>query len=131
MRSGHMKLKKSIFFLFIILQIVTPAFSTIGYWGVRSETWKEFKKIEKIIYIQGIFDGLIFSDNSIQRTKLNLDIELEQYLEALNVIYSDYRNALIPVPFLMRVVTLEISCEDKEVVEEILKEYRRIFTQIK
>jgi hypothetical protein len=115
--------------MFVALLATTPAFSGVAYWGMKSEVWKKSEKFEKYIYVQGVFDGLIFIDCTIHGTKLTDDIGIEQYLEAIDILYLDYRNALIPVPFLMRVVTLQIEGEDEEVVEDVLKEYRKRFSQ--
>ena len=111
----------------IILLLSSPAFSGVTLWGMRAETWQKNNVFENFLYVQGIFDGLAFSDFLVHGTKLSTDISIVQYTEAIDKIYADYKNALVPVPYLLRVITLELEGADQSAVEQTLQVYRKTF----
>ena len=118
-------------FSFILLMLIfsEQALSGVTYWGIRANLWQKNGDVENFVYVQGVFDGLIFADTTVHETKLTTDINVVQYIKAIDILYSDYRNALIPVPFLMRVITLELQGSNKETIEKELEKYRKLFSQ--
>lgn len=113
----------------LLLLATSPALSGVTYWGMRADLWQKNSDFENLVYVQGLFDGLIFSDTTVHGTKLSTQIDVEQYRKAVDTLYSDYKNALIPVPFLLRVITLEIQGAGKEEVEKELQSYRLQFSK--
>ena len=95
--------------------------------GMTSENWNKIDKISKLTYMLGLFDGLTFSDWKVHNTKLNVKVDITLYIDGVNKLYEDYRNSNIPVPFLLRVISLEISGESKESIDEVLRNYRNQF----
>lgn len=122
-------MKKLIIITLLIFLIPLPAISGVHLWGMRGELWNKNSELNKINYVQGIFDGMVFSEFTVKDTKLSTDITVFQYKNAINTLYSDYKNSLIPVPFLLVIITLEIEGNDKIMVEKLLEEYRKYFSK--
>ncbi len=121
-------MKKMITAIIFIL-MTTTANAGASLWGIRGELWQKNSEFEKFLYVQGVLDGLVFSDFTINDTKLTTNIDALQYVKAINKLYEDYRNTLIPVPFLMRIVTLQINGDDDSAIEDELKTYRAKFSK--
>jgi hypothetical protein len=119
---------KKILTICLLFLMPLPAISQVSVWGMKAEIWGELDQHNKVIYVQGVFDGLPFSNFKIHETKISMDISIRQYVTALDEMYSDYKNSLIPVPFLLRIITLELSGVGKDVIEEELFGYRRQFS---
>ena len=123
---------KKIFYIFIfVLLISSSAQAGITLFGMKGELWGKFNKDDKIMYVQGLVDGLAFSGFKIHGIEISTEISIDQYISAINEIYSDYKNSLIPAPFLFRIVTLELNGLQKEKIEEELIIYRKQFSNSK
>ena len=119
-------MKKLLLVIFLI-SVNTQALAGVSLWGMKADIWSKNSKFENFVSVQGLFDAFVFSEYTVNGTKLNLDISVEQYRDAIDKLYSDYKNSLIPVPFLLRIVTLEINGEGKETIESELQIYRKMF----
>ena len=117
--------------LLLLLLSLTPISAICGVtlWGMSAELWQKNNQYDKFVYVQGIFDGMVFSEFTVHGTKLSTKITVPQYVTAIDTLYSDYKNSLIPVPFLMRVITLELEGSDKSAVKKALEEYRKNFSK--
>ena len=115
--------KLSVLLLLIILSVQVQA--EIKVFGMKAYPWNKFSKNDKIMYVQGIFDGLIFSRVTINETKISTDLSIEQYIFAIDKFYLDYKNALIPVPFILRIITLEINGYSENEIKNATIEYRK------
>ncbi len=111
----------------LFLLMTTTANAGAGLWGLRGELWQQSNESQKFMYVQGMLDGLIFSEFTIHGTKVTTSIDSLQYTKAIDALYADYRNQLIPVPFLMRIITLELSGEKSSTIDEELTSYRAKF----
>ncbi len=99
--------------------------------GLKAELWNKFDESLKMMYMQGLFDGLTFSEFKIHGVKISTDLSIPQYIHAIDEIYSDYRNSLIPVPFVLKIVTLEVNGVSKDVIEVEIINYRKQFSKLK
>ncbi len=124
-----MKIKLSSIIFIILFSL--PAQAEMGFFGVKGEVWNDFKQVNKYMYISGLFDGLIFSNFMVHEVKLTTKISTEQYIKAVDTIYSDYRNSLIPVPFVLKIVTLEINGANKDTIDAELLSYRKEYSKSK
>jgi len=97
----------------------------VTFFGVTAEFWNKIDEVDKFLYVQGIFDGLIFSRLDINGVSISTDLSLEQYIHAIDEMYSDYRNALIPVPIIIKVISMELNGTPKDVIESELSDQRR------
>lgn len=98
----------------------------VSYFRMNSEHWDGFPRFQKFLYLTGVFDGLLFTKNNvIYDVKINTEVSEQQYVDAIDVLYSDYKNALIPVPFLLAVISLELSGASEEEVEALLQRLRK------
>lgn len=126
---------KKIFFLLLLIVILSfSAQAKINFWGCNAEIWNKFEepggKIIKTAYIQGVFDGLELNSEKGIHSNYNIstDISVEQYVLALDVLCADYKNSLIPVVFLLKIVTMEIEGAEKDTVEDKIIELRKIMS---
>lgn len=122
-------MKKSLLIVLLIIGFSSNAFSNVKFWPMSAELWNASDETNKYVYVQGLFDGVIFADIKVHGTELSTRISVDQYIVAIDKLYSDYKNSLIPVPFLMRVVTLELEGNSKESIESVLTEYRARFSK--
>ena len=117
--------KNTVAVLFFLM--TTTANAGASLWGIRGELWQKNNEFQKFMYVQGVLDGLVFSEFTIHETKVTTSIDSLQYVKAIDTLYGDYRNQLIPVPFLMRIITLELNGEEKNIIEKELTSYRAYF----
>jgi len=122
----------SAFISFILIMAFSlHAQAGVGFFGMKAEVWNKCNEGDKIMYIQGLFDGLIFSELKIHGVKISTDLSIAQYIHAIDKIYSDYRNSLIPVPFVLKIVTLEVNGASKDVIEVEIINLRKQFSKLK
>ena len=122
-------MKKLLILTFLTILVPMSAICANSVWGMRSELWQKNNEFEKFVYVQGVFDGMVFSNFTVHETKLSMGISVSQYVKAINNLYSDYKNSLIPIPFLLRIITLELKGTGKAVVEKELEAYRMQFSK--
>jgi hypothetical protein len=120
---------KKLLLLVLICLSPLPAICDVTLWGMRAELWQKNNHYDKVVYVQGVFDGMVFSEYTVHGTKLSTKITVPQYVSAIDTLYSDYKNSLVPVPFLMRIITLEVEGADKSAVDEVLEDYRKQFSK--
>lgn len=117
------------FAMLIALSIVAfPRYSCakVKVWWVKADAWQIFSKMEKSTYITGVLDALIFAQNDFSNA-VSYATSQENYINALDDFYKDYRNSLIPAVCAIRIVSLEMKGESKEVIEEELRSLRSQF----
>lgn len=123
-------MKKVILIFTLMLLFSSRVFADIKFYGMNKEQWDVLDKEAHITraYLQGVFDGLISGgDFKIAGVEINGEISVVQYREAITKLYSDYRNALIPVPPLLVVISKQLSGESEEEVEKYLQHIRGIY----
>ena len=98
--------------------------------GMRAESWNRLNEDGKLLYLQGVFDGLTFSDFKIHGVDISTDLSIKQYIHAIDEFYSDYRNSLFPVPFILKIVTLEVNGAPKNRIEAEVTSGRRMFSRL-
>ncbi|MCT7466535.1 hypothetical protein N5T78_08095 [Aliarcobacter cryaerophilus] len=118
-----MKLFLSLFF------VLSLNLYAVNFFGMTSKNWKSIDEVAKLTYMMGVFDGLTFAEWNVHNTTLNVKVDITEYINGVDKLTEDYRNANIPVPFLLRVITLELNGETKETVEEALRLYRIQFSK--
>jgi hypothetical protein len=117
---------KRIFIFILIMFFSLHAQAGVGFFGMEAESWNKFSDGDKYMYVQGLFDGLVFSELNIQGVSISTDLSVPQYVRAIDKFYSDYRNYLIPAPFVLKIITMELNGEPKEVIEAELSEQRKL-----
>ena len=115
----------------LIMAFSLHAQAGLTLFGIRAELWNKFNEGYKFMYVQGLFDGLTFSEFKIHGVDISTDLSISQYSHAIDEFYSDYRNSLIPVPFVLKIVTLEVNGVPKDVIEVEIINYRKQFSQSK
>ncbi len=98
---------------------------------MRGEGWRKVGNLAKTLYVQGVLDGLIFADSKVQGVEISYKTSLEHLVNALDQFYADYKNEMIPVPFALKVISLELSGAPKSVVNEELERLRQLFYEMK
>jgi|GEM_PF-6582896 len=82
-------------------------------------------KLEKLLLVRGIYDGLMFGQSVIldfYYTKTSY----EHLMRALDQFYGDYRNEKILVVYALRVISMELKGASKGEVELELSKLRRM-----
>lgn len=111
----------------LLILFASAANAGLSVWGMRSESWQENSAIEKYLYVQGLFDALAFSNYKLNGASVSVNLSIEQYIKAIDTLSADYKNSLIPTVFLLRVITLEVEGNKKDVVDAELEKYRKYF----
>jgi hypothetical protein len=148
---GEKEMRRILFFL-SILTILTGNLYGIGV-GFNGEDWNTFSKMEaetdkmegvlipetykmvKVIIgsnktqlIRGIYAGAWAVSTIEGEKKLHnvyyWDTSVENIVSAVDQFYSDYRNVKIPVSMALMVVRLELTGEDKAVIDKFLRGLR-------
>ena len=107
------------------------ASSDIGVWGVRGQVWAMLSDIEKNMYVAGVMDGLIFAKGNVQGVEISYDTSSQRLRSAIDQFYADYRNELIPVPFALKVISLELAGTPETIVDKELESLRQQFVRTK
>ncbi|MDP3014102.1 MAG: hypothetical protein Q8M92_07675 [Candidatus Subteraquimicrobiales bacterium] len=118
-------------FAVFILVLSTSIHAGVSVWWMRGEGWRTFEKPEKTLYVQGILDGLIFAEGKIQGVKISYKTSLEHFIKALDQFYADYKNELIPVPFALKVISLQLNGTPQSAINEELQRLRQHFHKLK
>jgi hypothetical protein len=71
---------RKILIAFLLLIAPIPAISGISLWGMTAELWQKNNEYEKIVYVQGVFDGIVFAEFNVHGTKLSTAITVPQYV---------------------------------------------------
>lgn len=98
--------------------------------GLRGGLWGKLHSFEKTMYLQGVLDGLVFANSEVQGEKISKTTSYEHLLKALDQFYTDYRNELIPVPFALKVISMELAGREKVEIDKELESLRRQFLDI-
>lgn len=114
--------------IIFLLVLSTPASAGFTVWGIKGEIWEKIDQDTKYFYLQGLLDGLVFNDLTVHETKISTEISVDQYVKTIDDLYGDYKNSLIPVAFLLRIVSMELDGTDKTLVELELQSYRKKFS---
>ena len=117
---------RRVILIFTFMLLCSSQVSGIQYFFTRGELWEVTPKTTKQMYVHGVFEGLIFGkEKKIWGVEVNTEMSAEHYVDAIDVLYSDYKNVLIPVPFLLAVISLELSGASEEEVEALLQRLRK------
>lgn len=134
-RLCNQKIRFSLIFgLAIILSLLfalQTAHAGITLWGLRGELWGKATSAEKTIYVQGLMDGLIFAGNKVQGESIIESTSVEHLIKGLDAFYADFKNALIPVPFALKVISLELQGREKPEIEKQVGALRKQFAEPK
>ena len=114
-------------FTFFMLVLPTSVHAGVSVWWMSGEAWRAFEKLEKTFYVHGILDGLIFAERKIQAVEISYKTSVEHLLEALDQFYTDYKNELIPVPFALKVISMELNGTPQSEINEELQRLRQQF----
>ena len=114
-------------FTFFMLVLPTSVHAGVSVWWMKGEAWRAFEKLEKTFYVHGILDGLIFAESKIQAVEISYKTSVEHLLEALDQFYTDYKNELIPVPFALKVISMELNGTPQSEISEELQRLRQQF----
>jgi len=132
-----MFMKSKIFFLrtAVIIgfspMIILPAQGNTSVWGMNCYMWRQFDNTERVLYLQGLMDGLIFSKNTIQGEKISSDSSIDHLVKSVGQFCGNYANEFIPVPFALKVISMELKGVDDESIQKELENLRRLFYAIR
>ena len=79
------------------------------------------------MYVSGLLDGLVFGDKKIQGEAISYDTSYEHLIKALDHFYADYKNELIPVPFALKIISIELAGRSKAEIDKQLEWLRKLF----
>lgn len=116
---------KRIFAMLLIISFI--ATSAHAFFWVRGNAWEKFSNMDKLAYVSGLMDGLLFGEEC-SIVKLADNVDENGYIKALDQFYDDYRNALIPVPFAFKIIKMELSGESKDLIEMHISGMRQQFS---
>jgi len=122
-------MRKILSVFILIMAFSLHAQAEITFYGMKAESWNKFNKDNKLLYVQGLFDGLAVSGCKFHEVEISTDLSIYQYVNAIDKFYSDYRNSLIPALFVLKVITLEVNGASKDVIEVEVINYRKQFSK--
>lgn len=109
---------------------IRTAEAEITVWGLRGGLWGKLHSSIKTMYLQGLLDGLAFANSEVQGEKISKATSHEHLVKALDQFYTDYRNELIPVPFALKVISMELAGRENLEIDKELESLRRQFLDI-
>jgi hypothetical protein len=106
-------------------------YSQGGYFGMRCAVWSDtsLDKSNKIMFYNGLGDGLMFADLSMQGIKIP-NMSQESAMSAIDLLCSDFANMSIPVAFIFKVVAMRVAGEDDDVVKAEVLRLRQAFAEL-
>ncbi len=113
--------------VFSSILLCTNVFADVGVWGTSAKVWSLFSDFQKTVYVQGIMDALIFSDGRIEGVDITYETSIDHLTSALDEFYDDYRNHRIPVPYALKVISMEMAGASSSDVEVELRNLRKQF----
>ena len=81
-------------------------------WAMLSELPND-GKVEKLLIIRGIYDGLMFGRSPFIH-EYYTKTSFEHLITAVDQFYNDYRNQKIPVVLALRIISMELRGVSKE-----------------
>jgi len=122
-----MKLLK-ITLLLLLLSLNIKADMT--FFATKANPWNSLQKFEKFVYIVGLMDGAILGDMQIQGVDISTKLNAEQYVNRIDTFYADKRNMNIPVPYILKVISLEQSQVSQITIQKVIFDLREENNQI-
>ena len=122
--------KKLLPFALSLCLVMTTSFAKTDYLWVQGDAWtKLLQQNEKLIYVSGLVDGLLFTGDETQDLLLSSGMSIEQYVAALDEFYSDEQNLPIAVPFALKIITYEFKGVDRKIIDKELEMMRAQFIE--
>ena len=97
----------------ILTACQSHADSNVKVWGRRGPAWLHCSAYEKYSYVQGVLDGLAFADFKVEGAPVPTTVAVERLVKAVDQFYEDERTHRIPVPFTVKLMSLELSGKSK------------------
>jgi len=95
------------------------------FFATKGKLWTDLQNFEKFIYVLGLMDGAMLGGMKVQGVPISTKLDAEQYVKAIDEFYLDYKNANIPAPFVLKVISFELAGASEEEVNEIILKLRR------
>ncbi|WP_125181003.1 hypothetical protein [Thiohalobacter thiocyanaticus] len=102
---------------------------SVGFFNMDGDLWNRSNKVVKTFYLSGLYDGMFFSELDVNGTTITTQLRLDNMVTALDEFYSDYRNAKLPVPVALIIVTKELQGRPAEEIDETSRQMRKHFSQ--
>ena len=101
--------------------------SNIKVWGRRGPAWLHCSAYEKHSYVQGVLDGLAFADFKVEGEAVPTTVSVDRIVKAVDQFYEDERNYRVPMPFTLKLMSMELSGKSKAELASELARLRERF----
>jgi len=95
--------------------------------GFSGTIWRKFSETEKVIYLKGIYSGIMWGQSKI-KDEFILNTSFDTIEDGLNAFYEDFQNRNIVVIYALKIVSKQIRGDNKEDIQSDILRYRRLFS---
>ncbi|MEX2577458.1 MAG: hypothetical protein WD342_00250 [Verrucomicrobiales bacterium] len=96
--------------------------------GLQGNAWIKFSEMEKVIYLKGIYSGIMLGQSS-ERENYITDAHMKTVEDGINEFYADFRNRNIFVIFALKIVSRQLRGDSLEVIDADVLRYRELFSR--
>ena len=96
-------------------------------WSTRGQAWLHCSAYEKQSYVQGVLDGLAFADFKIEGVVVLTTVTFDRIIKAVDQFYGDERNYRVPMPFVLKLMSMELSGKSRATLTGELERLRERF----
>ena len=97
--------------------------------GISGSTWNELSKLNKLVYIKGIYSGIMWG-RSKEKNSFITNTSIDTVIDGLDTFYQDFRNRNIIVIWGLKIVTKQIRGDNLEEIKSDILIYRKVFSTV-
>ena len=95
--------------------------------GFPGTTWRGFSEIEKLIYLKGVYSGIMFGQSKIE-DEFILNTSMDTVIDGLDTFYEDFKNRNIIVIYAVKIVSRQLRGDKQEDIQSDMLRYRKLFS---
>ncbi|CAH0535722.1 hypothetical protein VST7929_03196 [Vibrio stylophorae] len=107
--------------------LLVLSFNANAYFKLRGDAWNFFNEGEKIVYINGLMDGLYFLNDKTKNNFIVEGVSYKVYIQKLNQFYLAPENKALPIILGVEYITAELRGASQESLDAKINEMRKVF----
>jgi hypothetical protein len=95
--------------------------------GLSGTIWRDFSEIQKVIYLKGIYSGIIWGQSKDKESFIT-NTSLDTVVDGVDAFYEDFQNRNIIVFYAVKIVSRQLRGDKQEDIQSDVLEYRKTFS---
>lgn len=97
--------------------------------GFQGTQWREFDRMQKIIYLKGIYSVILFEDVKNEEAFIT-KTSIKTIEDGIDDFYKEPANRNIIILYALKVVSMKIKGADAATIEKVTILYRKVFADL-